>query len=98
MTQSEFLGRAAAINGGHATITDEDYKVVEYVYNFHPAINEVVGKDQIAELWAHFGMRVIRDMVPTAEKAEKLGAQIRHLRIELDKAREEMEALRKGEN
>lgn len=97
MTQPEFLARAAAINGGGATITNEDYKVVEYVYNFHPAIKEVGGKDQIAELWVHFGMRVIRDMVPTAKRAEELEAQIRHLRIELDKARDEMEALKKGE-
>lgn len=55
------------------TISNEDYAVVEQVYAFHPSISETTGKAEIAAIYnLPGGMRVIRDMVPTAEKARDI--------------------------
>lgn len=76
-------------------VDPEDYTVIEYVYTFHPSISETDGKKQIADLYKTFGMRVIKDMVQTAEKAEKLEAEIRAARIKLDNLKAEYEDLAK---
>lgn len=45
---------------------------VETVYNFHPAIDEVKGKRQIAKLVATAGYGIIEAMLPSAEAAKDL--------------------------
>ncbi len=97
MTQPEFFGKSRGDQRRRRHNHQRRLQGRRVRIQFSPGHQEVGGKDQIAELWVHFGMRVIRDMVPTAKRAEELEAQIRHLRIELDKARDEMEALKKGE-
>ena len=51
------------------SVTDEEYKVIEAVYTWHPAINDTTGKDQMKTLYTQFGFGVIRGMLPIAEKA-----------------------------
>lgn len=55
------------------SVTDEEYKVIEAVYTWHPAINDTTGKDQMKTLYTQFGFGVIRGMLPVAEKMEKAG-------------------------
>lgn len=38
------------------TVTDEQYKVIEEVYMWHPSIRNTSGKDEVAELYKSFGM------------------------------------------
>lgn len=90
MTKEEFTSRA------RKPITDSDYKKVEKVYTFHPSIDPNNGKDQIAYLYDTFGMRIIEDMIPTAERAAELDDQIRRARIELDRLMEEYRELKEG--
>ena len=54
--------------------TEEEYKTMEYVYNWHPSIkpSEHEGQEQIARLYSEFGMRIIYDMEETASKMEHL--------------------------
>lgn len=33
------------------TVTDEQYKVIEEVYMWHPSIRNTSGKDEVAELY-----------------------------------------------
>ena len=54
------------------TISDQDYKVIEKVYQFHPAVSETCGKEEVAELYKSFGMTVFYDMLPRAEKSSGL--------------------------
>jgi hypothetical protein len=49
----------------------------------------VKGKDQIAELFSRFGMRLITDMLPTAIQAKAYDEKIMSLRMQLDRARQE---------
>lgn len=76
--------------------TEEEYKLIEYVYTFHPAISEVEGKEQIATLYLNFGMSLIRDMKPRAELMEKKEKELRVAREALRKVQEEITEIRAG--
>lgn len=91
MTQQEFEAKAGK------TVTAEDYDTINHVYTFHPSIDEVKGKQQIAELYNLGGMRLIRDMVPTASKAQTIESDINQKTHELETLREQLAALKKGE-
>lgn len=71
MTQHEFEERI------HKEINDSDYEIIETVYAFHPSISETNGKEEVATLFNMFGMRVFRDMLPTAQRAKSLESEIR---------------------
>lgn len=47
------------------TVTDEQYKVIEEVYMWHPSIRNTSGKDEVAELYKSFGMTIFHDMYCT---------------------------------
>ena len=80
MMKQEFEARIKA------TVTAEDYEVIEKVYTFHPIIDEVDGKDQIAKLYAIGGMALINDMVPRAEEAQRIENEIFRCRREVEEA------------
>lgn len=48
------------------SISEQNYKIIETVYNYHPSISEVNGKDQIANLYEIGGMALIRSMLEIA--------------------------------
>ena len=72
MNRQEFLDKIKSTN----IPTIQQYSEVEYVYTWHPCIDEVTGKDRIAKLWDIGGIRLIRDMMPTAQKAQMLEHKI----------------------
>ena len=91
MTREEFEREVAALNGSTDNLTAEDYQTIEFVYNFHPAVPE---KSDIAAVYAlKHGMSIIRDMVPTAKKAQELDSQMMELirqRSEINRQIEEL--------
>lgn len=76
--------------------TDEEYKLIEYVYQFHPSISETEGKRQIASLYMDFGMSIIRDMKPRAEVMQKKEDVLRSVQVQLRKVQEDIEEVRAG--
>lgn len=92
MTRQEFDERCKK----HEQITNEEYKVIEFVYTHHPSIDELLGKKQIAMLVDTFGMRIIYDMYPTAQKASEYFNKIQKLRIELGHISDEYNEFIKG--
>ena len=60
MTRAEFdkLGAERGFDFG-GKITDSDYKTIEYVYMFHPAIDECDGKKQIVDLVLAFDLSLL---------------------------------------
>lgn len=79
------------------TVSESDYRIIETVYTFHPAIDNVTGKDQIAEIYKICGMRVIRDMLPTAERAQEIESKMADMRMQLCECEREYQALKDGE-
>lgn len=56
------------------TVTDEQYKVIEEVYMWHPSIRNTSGKDEVAELYKSFGMTIFHDMLPRASWMQSLSS------------------------
>lgn len=84
MTKQEFLENINAIlpDGRKVNaVTDEEYKIVETVYCFHPSIADADGKEKIARLYADFGFTVIADMYPRAKAAESVERKRVHLSL-----------------
>ena len=85
MMKEEFIREVKKLNGDiEPNITPVDYTIIETVYTYHPSINEVTGKYQIAYLYFHFGMRVIKDMLETANKCRCLEDKIAQARNNLE--------------
>lgn len=90
MTRQEFNDRLSSCK----VVSDEAYKIIEFVYNHHPIIDPVKGKEQIAMLFDNFGMRIIKDMLPTAERAKELEEKIREARHVMHTLEKELNDLR----
>lgn len=65
-------------------VSDEDYKLIEFVYQWHPVIRNVSGKDEVAELYKSFGMALFRDMEPRAKKAKEVEEKMTSCRLEIE--------------
>lgn len=76
------------------TVTDEQYKVIEEVYMWHPSIRNTSGKDEVAELYKSFGMTIFHDMLPRAKKAHELDELLRNAQREVQRIQEEIEELK----
>lgn len=72
---------------------DEDWKIIETVYTFHPSISNTCGKTQIAYLYDTFGMRIIKDMYHTAQMASAMEKELSELRAKYDKLKDAYNAL-----
>lgn len=74
------------------SIADAEYKVIETVYMWHPAIKDTTGKEQMKVLYNDFGIGVIKGMLPIAWKMEKLDVERRKLETQMKaiKYREKM--------
>lgn len=89
MTKQEFVSR---IDG--RTVSQIDYETIEFVYSYHPVISNTKGKDQIAGIYNFGGIRVIKDMVPTAEKAKQYEDEIKLIQREISERQAKVIAAR----
>lgn len=78
-------------------VTESEYKDIEFVYTFHPVISNTEGKTQIAQLYKIGGMRLIKDMLPTARKAQELDNKIMAANANLMRLKRQSEMLANGE-
>lgn len=74
-------------------VTDEQYKIIEIVYMWHPSVRNTSGKEEVAELFKSFGMAIFHDMYPRAKKAQELDKQLRIAKREVLTIQEEIEEL-----
>lgn len=63
----------------HGVVTDEEYELIETVYMWHPAIRNISGKEEVAELYKSFGIIIFKDMYPRAMKLKEIDEEIRSL-------------------
>ena len=76
--------------------TEEEYRIIEYVYKYHPSIKVIGGKKQIAYLYVHFGMGLIRDMLTRAEMMANLTKRKDELLKELENTSKLLKRIRDG--
>ena len=98
MMKSEFVSKVNEL-GGQITfesLSSDDYEIIEHVYMFHPSIPEVNGKEAIARIWMlPGGMRIIRDMLETANAAEKIENEMLSARREMAAIQKKLDCLKK---
>lgn len=87
MMKSEFEARIGK------RISDAEYEVVEFVYQYHPAIKNITGKDDVAELYTRFGVGIFREMSCMANRAMELERKVSCCKAELEKLMEEARIL-----
>lgn len=90
MTDTEFLNR---LPEGARKPTEKEFELIQFVYNYHPAIHPANGKDQIAMLYSTFGMRIIMDMYETAKRAQEIEDERRQLKNRLRELEQEEQEL-----
>lgn len=92
MMYQEFINRLPQGTRQH---TAGEYKEVERVYASHPSISESghEEQEQIARLYSEFGMRIIRDMTPTAEKTEQFRMELAAARNRVERITEELKKI-----
>lgn len=74
-------------------VTENEYLLIEVVYQWHPADFD---KEGIAALYKEFGMALIRDMLPRAEKMKQLEERKRKAEHEIFVCQKLMEAVKDG--
>lgn len=66
MLREEFQNRLEQVDEpGFTEYSDEDWGTIDFVYTWHPAVDT---KDDIVLLFSKFGLTVIYDMLPRAQK------------------------------
>jgi len=92
MMYDEFINR---LPEGTRHPTNGEYEEIELVYACHPSISGSghEGQEQIAQLYSEFGMRIIRDMYPTAKEAEQLRTELISARNKVERFTEELKEL-----
>lgn len=90
MTKQEFLNH---LPEGARTPSEQEYEIINFVYNYHPSIHSVEGKKQIARLYSEFGMRIILDMQETAKRMKEISDEIRSLRARIEELEDERQEL-----
>ena len=74
-------------------ISQKEYKEVEHVYTWHPAIKD---KQDIAALYQQFGMIVIRGMAEVADACEELDREKQELTRKMNILKERQEYVNTG--
>ena len=76
--------------------TEQEYKVIEHVYTFHPSISETEGKKQVAYLYENFGMSIFRDMEARADYMRVKEGEFQKAIAEVERIRRRMEETKAG--
>ena len=75
--------------------SEEEFRAINLVYMYHPAISHTSdkGREQIAELYAVFGMTLIWDMIPRAEAILKAEDAVTEAKVASENAEQALEEL-----
>lgn len=95
MNKTEFITKVKSVCGKEPELSPADYNTIEYVYTWHPSIDAVRGKEQIAYLYAEFGMALINDMMNTAVAAQEAEQAMQKAKAAYDAAKAHYEKLKK---
>lgn len=79
-------------------VSEAEYKEIEYVYTWHPAISDTEGKDQVAAIFNVGGMVVIRSMKEAAIMGERLENELRAEMLKVERLKSRIQKLKDGDN
>lgn len=76
-----------------AKVSDDEYRIIETVYQWHPKISNTGGKQEVAGLYKGFGMTIFHDMLSRANKAYELNEDLRQAEQAVADIRAKIEGL-----
>ena len=88
MTKQEFE------NLIESPVSGEDWKLIEFVYMWHPNIGNVTGKQQMAELYKAGGVEIFKDMRRAASIHKDYEDKVADLRRQIFRLESEIEEVR----
>ena len=88
MDKQDFLKRCRKYVTGSVFVSDDDYYLIETVYEYHPSIKKDIEK--IAFLFSTFGMLIISDMYERAIVMKKLEDKLIHAKNEVKRIEEDI--------
>lgn len=74
-------------------VPEADYRLIEVVYMHHPSN---LSKEATVALYKEFGMALIKDMLPRADKMKELEENLRRAQGEVFKYQKLIDAVKKG--
>lgn len=98
MNREEFELQCKRIDPNYdgSKLSEDEYKMIEYVYTWYPTISEVSGKEQIANLYMSLGFCIIQDMYSRACEIEQLDTTHNKLLQELKRVEHKRRQLATG--
>lgn len=75
-------------------VTESDFRMIEVVYMWHPSN---LSKEAVAELYKKFGMALIKDMMPRADKMKELEEKKRKAQGDVKTLSDLIDAVKRGE-
>lgn len=98
MNREEFDRECQRISKDYhaASVTDEMFSDINFVYTWYPTVSETEGKQQIAYLYITFGFAIIQDMHDRAREALKIDHEIARARERLRRREDQQSQLRNG--
>ena len=88
MLKEEFNKLVSEKTGKVFEVSEYEYDTIEKVYSWHPSIDDVNGKEQVADLYVNFGYVIFLDMLSRAKVMEN----IEYERLNLDSKLKELQA------
>lgn len=76
-------------------VTEADYRIIDIVYMWHPSN---LSKEAVAVLYEEFGMALIKDMMPRADKMKELEERKRRAEGEIHTLDKLMNEVKNGED
>lgn len=72
------------------TLTEEEFEIIQVVSQWYPFSMQPGGDEQTAKIYEHFGMLIIKDMLPRADKVREIGKRLKEAEREVDRIQDEM--------
>lgn len=92
MLKYEFEDRVAIYNDKPFHISEDDYRIIEHVYNYYPGID----KEAAAKLYVDFGIMIFKDLTARADIIADIEDQIWRKKEEISNLTDKLDRITGG--
>lgn len=98
MLRSEFDRECRTLdkNYNSASVTDEMFDIINFVYTWYPSLSDVHGKQQIASLYVTYGFIIIQDMHERAREHCRVDHLVSEAKNKLEELKDRVSQLSSG--
>lgn len=74
-------------------IPTKEYEIIETVYVYYPGIDHAFGKEQVADLYRVYGLRIFEDLLPRAQAIQGMESRIHDKEKQIEQLKKELTKL-----